>query len=219
MKAIVAGSTGMVGNLVLNICLNSEKIDEVRSLVRESTRNENHKLKETVINNFEDYSEYSAIFKNIDVAFFCIGAYTGQVSDELFKKITVDYAVQFANALKQYSPEATICLLSGAGADRSEKSKTSFARYKGMAENQISKLSMKFYTFRPAYIYPTIPRKEPNAMYKIFKYLYPVFKLLGDDYSIQSSDLAQAIFNVGIYGAEKEILENRDILNYVSMQK
>jgi len=217
MKVIIAGSTGMVGNLVLNNCLDSIKIDEVRSLVRKPSSQKHAKLTEVIIHNFEDYSEYPTLFKDIDIAFFCIGVYIGQVSDEIFKKITVNYAVQFANTLKQFSPGATICLLSGAGADRSEKSKTSFARYKGMAENQISNLSMKFYSFRPAYIYPVLPRKEPNVMYKIIRYLYPVFKLLGENYSIKSSELAQAIFNVGIYGADREILENRDILKYVSI--
>ena len=102
-------------------------------------------------------------------------------------------------------------MLSGAGADRSEKSKTSFARYKGMAENQISAMDLKFYTFRPTYIYPVAARKEPNWMYNISRKLYPIVKLFGDSASIKSTELAEAMFNVGIYGADKEILENKEI--------
>ena len=117
MKVIIAGSTGMVGKLVLNNCLKYDKIIEVRSLVRKPTGLKHPKLTEIVIQNFEDYSEYSSLFRDINVAFFCIGVYTGEVPDELFKKITVYYAVEFAYALKRESPEATICLLSGAGAD------------------------------------------------------------------------------------------------------
>lgn len=214
MKAIIAGSTGMVGNLVLNNCLRSHKINEVRSLVRKPKGIEHPKLTEIVIHDFEDYSEHPNLFKDVDIAFFCIGAYSGQVSDALFKKITVDYAVKFASALKLGSPEATIWLLSGAGADRSEKSRTSFARYKGMAENQISGLNMNFYTFRPAYIYPETPRREPNLVYRIFRFLYPILKIFGNNFSIKSSELAKAMFNVGINGAEKKILENKEILKY-----
>src|SRR5688572_24082386 len=140
MKVIIAGSTGMVGSLVLTECLNSDKISEVRSLVRKPTGLTHHKLTEIVVQDFENYSARPDLFKEINTAFFCLGVYTGQVSDEMFKKITVDYAVQFAAALERYSPEATICLLSGAGADRTEKSRTAFARYKGMAENPISNL-------------------------------------------------------------------------------
>ena len=157
----------MIGNLVLTNCLKSDKITEVRSLVRKPTGQTHTKLTEIIITNFEYYSTQEDLFKDISAAFFCLGVYTGQVPDELFKKITVNYAVEFAKTLEKNSPQATLCLLSGAGADRTEKSKTSFALYKGMAENQIAKLNLKFHSFRPAYIYPVDPRKEPNVGYKI----------------------------------------------------
>lgn len=214
MKVIITGSSGMVGKLVLTNCLNSDKVTEVISLVRKPTEQRHDKLTEIVITNFEDYSNKESLFKDISVAFFCLGVYTGQVPDDLFKKITVSYAVEFAKTLEKNSPQATLCLLSGAGADRTEKSKTSFARYKGMAENQVSELNLKFYSFRPAYIYPVEPRKEPNYGYRIIKVLYPVLKLLGDKYSIKSTELANAIFSVGLNGADKQILENQDILKY-----
>ena len=204
----------MIGNLVLTHCLNADKITEVRSLVRKPTGLTHKKLIEIVIENFEDFSTHEDLFKDVSAAFFCLGVYTGQVPDDLFKKITVNFAVEFAQTLKKNSPQATLCLLSGAGADRTEQSKTSFARYKGMAENQIAEMDLRFHSFRPAYIYPVEPRKEPNIAYKIIKALYPIFKLSGDKYSIQSTDLANAMFNVGLNGAAEQILENQDILKY-----
>jgi uncharacterized protein YbjT (DUF2867 family) len=210
---IITGGTGMVGNLVLRNGLDSDKITEVRNLVRKPTGFKHPKLKETVIKDFEDYSKHMYLFKDIDVAYFCLGVYTGQVPDDEFKKITVNYSVEFARALKKESPEATLCLLSGAGADRTEKSKTSFAHYKGMAENQIFRLGLNAYSFRPAYIYPVEPRKEPNVGYRIMKVFYPVLKAFG--LSVRSTDLAKAMFNIGLSGAEKNVLENKDILKYV----
>ena len=214
MNAIIAGSTGMIGKLILDHCIESEKIDSVTTLVRKATT-ESAKVNEVVIQNFEDYSNHENLFQNKDIGFFCIGAYTGQVPDDLFKKITVDYAVAFAKELKRHNSKATLCLLSGSGADRTEKSRTSFARYKGMAENQISDLGLNFYSFRPAYIYPVTKRNEPNLMYSISRVLYPVIKLMGKNASIKSTELAQAMFKVGLNGADKEILENRDILSLV----
>lgn len=212
MNVILTGSTGMVGKLILTTCLNSDKITEIRSLVRKPTGYTHKKLNEIVIENFEDFFGHEDLFKDISVAFFCLGVYTGQVSDILLKQITVNYAVEFAKTLEKNSPLSTICLLSGAGADRTQKSKTSFARYKGMAENQIANMNLKLFSFRPAYIYPVDPRKEPNVGYKIIRILYPILRLLGDKYSIKSTDLANAIFNVGLHGADKQILENRDII-------
>lgn len=219
MKVVLAGSTGMIGRLILKNCLASKLISEIILLVRKPTNtSQDKRVKEIVIEDFENYSEHYTIFQNVKAAFFCIGAYTGQVADDLFRKITVDYAIAFANALKRGSENAVLCFLSGAGADRSEKSRTAFARYKGIAENQISALGMEFYTFRPGYIYPVTPRQEPNLMYSFSRFIYPLIKLFGKGMSIKSTELAASMFYAGLNGAEKEILENKDILDiYESM--
>ena len=71
MKVIITGSTGMVGNLILDICLHSDKIREVVSFVRKpSGKSRNQKLKEVVISDFENYSEYTIYFQNVSSAFF-----------------------------------------------------------------------------------------------------------------------------------------------------
>jgi uncharacterized protein YbjT (DUF2867 family) len=212
MKAIITGGTGMTGSLILAHCLKSADISEVVSLVRQPTGSTHQKLTEVVVQNFEDYSSHDSLFKGADMAFFFIGVYTGQVDDDIFRKISVNYAFQFALALKEHSPKATLCLLSGAGADRTEKSSAAFARYKGMAENQIEALKLNFYTFRPGYIYPVTPREEPNIMYRISRALYPLIRMLGQNSSIKSTELAEAMFRVARKGADKCILENKDIL-------
>lgn len=218
MKVIIAGSTGMIGNLILNDCLRSKKISQVVSLVRKPTRQTHTKLKEVVVENFENLSKHHEHFTNAKIGFFCIGVYTGQFDDETFKKITVNYAVEFAKTLERQSAGSTICLLSGAGSDRTERSKTAFARFKGMAENQIAILNLKFYSFRPAYIYPVESRNEPNFGYKLFRVLYPLIKLFGNKNSIRSTELAGAMLQVGLNGADKQILENEDILKYIPLQ-
>lgn len=220
MKAIIAGSTGMIGNLILQNCLNSDKIKEVVSLVRKPTGAQHEKLNEIVINDFINYDGQSELFKNVGAAFFCIGVYTGQVDDHKFREITVDYAVGFAEALKDNSPNSKLCFLSGGGADRTEKSKMAFAKYKGIAENKISSMNFNFFhVFRPGYIYPVTPRDEPNFTYKLSRFLYPVIKLFGNNASIKSTELAGAMFQAGLNGTTKEILENRDIINDIVKKK
>lgn len=214
-KAIIAGGTGMVGNLILKNCLHSNEVETVVSLVRKPTDHKNAKLQEIVITNFLDYDTQQHLFQNIDMAFFCIGVYTGAVEDDVFKQITLDYAVAFAKTLYNNSPTAKLCLLIGSGADRTEKSRVAFAKYKGMAENQIAAIGFEsFYTFRPAYIYPVQKRAEPNLMYSLSRTLYPLLKLFGKGFSIKSSEQAKAMFTVGINGANKQELENKDILDY-----
>lgn len=219
MKVIITGGTGMVGSILLEKCLQTREITEIISLVRKPTTLSHPKLTETVIHDFVDYKDHVALFKNVAAGFFCIGTYTGQVPNDVFKKITVDYAVAFAKALQKNSPNANLCMLSGAGADRTEKSRTAFAKFKGMAENQISALGLHFYSFRPGYIYPVQKRKEPNLMYRISRRLYPLIKLFGNNTSITSVELAHAMLHVGLNGADQEILENRDILSCLNQPK
>lgn len=211
-QVLIAGASGMVGSLILQQCLSSNEVSSVVSLVRRSTNNKDPKLHEVVIDDFSNYASHQEVFKNIDAAYFCIGVYTGQVPKDQFKIITVDYAVSFAESLQKNSPNVNFCLLSGAGADRTEKSRTAFAKFKGITENKIAQLTMNFYSFRPAYIYPVTPRKEPNMMYRMSRTLYPVIKIFGKNASIRSTELAMAMFQVGMEGGTQEVFENKQIM-------
>ncbi len=214
-NVIITGSTGMVGNLILQRCLADDSIASVKSVVRKPTDTSHPKLQEIVIQDMMSYEGDQNLFKDIDIMFFCIGVYTGAVSAEQFRKINVDIPMAFANVLKAHSPHATFCLLSGRGADRKEKSRIQFARDKGAVENQIEAVDFgNFYTFRPGYIYPVTKRVEPNVSYRIFRSLYPVLKYMGKNTSIKSTELADAMVNVGLSGASESILDNRDILKY-----
>jgi len=211
-NAIIVGASGMVGSIVLRECLASDQIAQVTSITRKKSGINHPKLVEIIHNNFLDYSSMAEQFKNHAAAYFCIGVYTGQVADAEFKKITVDFTKVFADALKKNSPNATFCLLSGAGADQKEKSRIAFAKYKGMAENYlISKDFEQLYILRPGYIYPVEKREEPNIAYRIYRRLYPLMNRLLPSAAITSERLGKAMFHAGISGAHKAVLENEDI--------
>jgi len=92
-----------------------------------------------------------------------------------------------------------------------------FARYKGEAEKAL--LASGFphvYMFRPAYIYPVEPRKEPNFTYRLLRWIYPVFRTLFPNQVIRADELARAMVDVVVLAsAEGPIFENRDIRTMV----
>lgn len=212
---ILTGASGMVGGHVLDYCLESPEVAQVTSIVRRASGRQHVKLKEIVHDNFLDYSIIASSFENQDVAFFCIGVYTGAAPKEDFRKITVDIPYAFAKMLKAKNDHVNFCLLSGQGADRTEKSRMMFARDKGAIENLLDEMDLgEFHSFRPGYIYPVVPRKEPNITYKISRWLYkPLLSRLGKNFSVTSKQLARAMVNVGLHGSAKTVLENRDILD------
>lgn len=211
-KVVIVGSTGMVGGIVLQFCLQHEDVQEVIALVRKQTNIQHEKYKELVVADFLNYDMYIQLFNNTDVVYYCLGVYTGSVPSDEFRKINVDYPYQLAKTIHSVAPNATFCLLSGQGADTTEKSNMQFARDKGAIENALTALNFKaFYTFRPGYIYPTNKRKEPNFFYVLSRYAYPILKLLGNQLSITDKQLAKAMFDIGMHGYHQSILENRDM--------
>lgn len=213
-NVIIAGASGMIGGLIIQNCLDNDEVRKVHSMVRKPSGIIHPKLQEIICDDFLDFSGMDNAFLDIDVAFFCIGVYTGAVSRQKFKEITVDYPVSFAKMLHSKNDSIRFCLLSGAGADRTEKSKMMFAKDKGMAENLLEDLKLgEFYSFRPSYIYPVEKRNEPNFTYRLSRILYkPLISKLGKNMSIPSTILADGMVKVGLEGASKSILENRDIL-------
>ena len=126
----------------------------------------------------------------------------------------------FADALHQASPDCTFCFLSGQGADQTEKSRVAFARYKGIAENGLLAIGFpRVHIFRPGYIYPVTPRKEPNLLYSISRFIYPLLRRIYPNVGIASEDLAAAMVHAGLYGTgeyQNPVLENRDIRSLAS---
>lgn len=202
----------MVGNILLQLCLKSNEVYEIISLVRKPTKVRNEKYKEFVVENFLEYDDFAHLFDAVDIVFYCLGVYTGAVPAGEFRKINFDYPFNLAKSIHAKSPNTTFCLLSGQGADRSEKGKLQFARDKGAIENALAALNFtSFYAFRPGYIYPTTKRKEPNLFYALTRKLYPIIKLLGNNLSITDKELAETMYAVGMNGHTKEILENKDM--------
>jgi uncharacterized protein YbjT (DUF2867 family) len=214
-RLVIVGATGMVGGYALRYALEQPDVKDVTSLGRRKLGISHAKLTEVLHPDFADCSALAETLTRQDGAIFCLGTYTGAVTDPQLRRITVDYTVEFARVLRASSPDAAFSFLSGNGADPTGQSRMAFARYKGEAEMAL--LAAPFpctYIFRPAYIYPVEPRKEPNFSYRLLRWIYPAFRVAFPDLVIRSDDLARAMVDVVVQGAGERqslIFENRDI--------
>ena len=214
---LITGATGMVGSLVLKNALASKYISKVIVYGRSSVDFEHEKMQEFLSPVFTQFPvSFLKELPSIDHVLFCVGVYTGVVKRDIFRQITVDYPVELAKQHLLANPKGCFSLLSGQGADRSERSRIMFAKDKGQAENTLSELyNGSFFTFRPGYIYPVEKRVEPNFSYWISRLVYPLFKALGPKFSITSHQLAKGILKSAMLLPPKEILENQEILIYL----
>jgi uncharacterized protein YbjT (DUF2867 family) len=213
-RVVLVGATGMVGGYALRYSLESATVGSVTAIVRRKLGISHPKLQEVLHPDFADCSSLAQELSRQDAVVFCLGAYTGSVSDAELRRVTVDYTIEFARVLRSSSPNAAFSFLSGSGADPTGKSRIAFARYKGEAENGLLAAGFpSVYLFRPAYIYPVEPRKEPNFSYRLLRAVYPAFQLPFPNLVIRADDLARVMVNIAIQGTEHGgwVFENRDI--------
>ena len=216
-RLVIVGATGMVGGYALRYALDHPGVCRVTAIGRRSLGISHPKLKEVLHKDFADCSALAEALSDQDAAIFCLATYTGAVSDAELRKttVTVDYTIEFARVLHGSSPNAVFSFLSGSGADQTGQSRMAFARYKGEAEKALIAAGFpRVYMFRPAYIYPVEPRKEPNFSYRLLRTIYPVFRVLFPNQVIPAVDLARAMVDVAVRKSTERggmVLENRDI--------
>ena len=212
---VIVGATGMVGGYALRYALDNSAVRSVTSIGRTKLGISHSKLKEVLHQNFADCSALADALLGQDAAVYCLGTYTGSVSDAELRAITADYTIEFARVLRLSSPDAAFSFLSGGGADPTGRSRIPYARYKGQAEKALLAAGFpRVYLFRPAYIYPVEPRKEPNFSYRLMRAIYPVFRALFPNQVIRADDLARAMVDVVVRRTGEpggSVFENRDI--------
>jgi len=214
-RIVIVGATGMVGGHAVRYALERPDIERVMSVGRRALGISHSKLTEVLHADFADCTPLAEALRDQQAAIFCLGTYTGAVTDAELRRITVDYTVEFARVLRASSPDAAFSFLSGNGADPTGHSRMAFARYKGAAEKALLETGFpRVYIFRPAYIYPVEPRSEPNLSYRLLRWLYPAFRVLFPTLVIRSDDLARALVDVAVQkSGERQslVFENRDI--------
>ena len=210
IKAIITGSTGMVGEGILHVCLNNENVESVLLINRKPCGVVHPKLKEIIHKDFMNLSEIKEQFAGYNACYFCAGVSSVGKNEEEYIKLTYDLTINFAKTL--LNDEMILTYVSGSGTDSSEKGKLMWARVKGKTENDLLKLGFKnAFMYRPGYIQPIKGMKNTYKIYKFLTPFYSIFESLFPKYVISLDELANSMINVTINGYAKNVLENEDI--------
>lgn len=97
-RVVIVGATGMVGGYALRYALDHRAVGRVTSIGRRKLGISHPKLIEVLHRDFADCSPLAEALSAQDAAVFCLGAYTGAVSDAELRTITVDYTVELTLA-------------------------------------------------------------------------------------------------------------------------
>ena len=212
IKAIITGTTGMVGEGVLHVCLTHPEVERVLVINRRPCGVVHEKLTEVIHQDFHDLSAIEPQLKGYNACYFCLGVSSIGMKEDQYRHLTYDLTMHVAKTLVKLNPDMTFCYVSGAGTDSSEQGSSMWARVKGKTENDLTKLPFKaVYNFRPGYIQPM---EGMNNTYRVLRYIswmYPFFKGVFPKYVISLEEVGKAMVNATLLGNGHRVLECKDI--------
>lgn len=209
--AIVFGSTGLIGNLLAEELVQSEKYVRIKSFVRQATGVTEAKVEE-IVSDFSDPESFSGKITGDDL-YICLGTTirkAGSVAN--MEKIDRDLPVKIAS-IAAANGVKRLAVVSSLGA--SAGSANYYLRIKGEMEEAIMKLSFESISIvRPSMLLGE--RKEIRASEIVGKVVMTAFKpvLIGklSKYrAIHGGDVARAMISLVLTAEGKNIIESSEL--------
>jgi uncharacterized protein YbjT (DUF2867 family) len=216
VRVILFGATGMIGQGALRECLLDPAVTEVLAVGRAATGESHEKLRELVRADLFDLSPVADQLAGYDACFFCLGVSAAGMSEADYRRITLDLTLSVARTLVERTPGMTFLYVSGAGTDGTERRGAMWARVKGETENALLKLPFAgVYMLRPGLIRPlhgiTSRTRLYRVVYAIVGPLYPLLRALAPGQLLTTEQLGRAMLVLAERGAQKRVLEARDL--------
>ena len=171
--ALVFGSSGLVGQQLVQQLIHNSAYEKIKLFVRKTPKIQNPKI-EIVNTNFDNIEILSPEIKGDD-CFFCIGTTKKNSPDKTeYQRVELDLPKKVANLAKKNNIHSFIFISSGYA---NSKSSGDYLRYKGLVEEEL--LSLNFNNLgilRPSFLLGN--RKEKRIGEKmgiiIFQLLSPL---------------------------------------------
>lgn len=210
--AFIAGSTGLIGNQLLQLLLDDSFYSEVKAISRNPLTINHPKLKNIVMD-VDGLAQHANQLQADDV-FCCLGTTIRKAgSKDAFRKIDYEYPLTLAKILKELGAKH-YSLITALGADKNTS--VFYNRVKGEVEDAISQIDFQSYhVFRPSLLMG--PRSETRSgeeagkvFFKLFGFLIPL-KYKG----IESIKVARAMLHFAKQNQSgKFIHESKELQQY-----
>ncbi len=209
IKVIITGATGMVGEGVLFECLQNTKVSEVLIINRRHYELTHPQLKELIVPDFFQLSQFTESVKGYDACLFCAGVSSVGMKEDRYTHLTYDTTMAFAGALTEVNNNMVFAYVSGAQTDSSESGRMMWARVKGKTENDLMKLPFRaVFNFRPGAMLPFDGQKNWKSSYK---FIGKIIKVFAPKSVLTMHEVGRAMINSVTTGYSKKVLEVSDI--------
>lgn len=141
-KAVVIGSTGLVGKSLISLLINEQSVKQIVAITRRPLSINNEKLINHVID-FEQLAQHQALFQG-DVLFSCLGT-TRKKAGSIAAQRVIDFDYQLLAAqLAEKNKVKQLLLVSSSGAN--PNSNSPYLQMKGELEQKVKSLNFEFIT-------------------------------------------------------------------------
>lgn len=202
MIAVVAGATGLVGNLLISKLLKDDSITEIIALSRRSLHFTSQKLKVVLVHELHEMSNVEEMLKG-DLYFCCLGTTIKKAkSKDNFIKVDLDAVRSFGEIAKKFNAKAFITV-SAAGANK--RSYVFYNLVKGRAEEELEQLKLnRLVIFRPGLLIGE--REEKRTMEKLAIGIFNVVSpIVGNEFSSKIGTKVERLTDRMITEAKKEL--------------
>ena len=208
MIVIIFGASGSAGGGVLQACLSTPAVNEVRAIARRPLAVAHPRLRTIQHQSFDDYSTIAAAFAGVDACLYCLGKWSTQVAGEPeYRRLTYDYALAAARAVWRGSPHAVFQFISGASTRID--SRFMWARVKAETERDLLADGHPANCWRPASIDGVPSASEPL----LFRLARPAMRLLKPfrGLYVRAEDIGFAMLAATGQGTRGRSFENAEI--------
>lgn len=211
MKALVLGSTGVVGNAIVRAALEDGPFTSVIAVSRRPLTHEHPKLTVVVHRDFTNFQPLEGTLASVDVVLCALGLSWYQAANEQqYRQITHDYVMACARVASVANPALRFCFVSGHGA--SLTSSQAWARIKAETEKDLEAMfGTRLTVFRPGYVYPVLGRETPYWGDAIMRPFMP-FRSTLSRWITDSDEVARAVLYAATGGAVPSPADNRAII-------
>ena len=210
--AIVFGSSGLVGQQLVNKLIQNHSYQKIKLFVRKKPNMQNPKI-EIIETTFDNPELLSTKIKGDD-CFFCIGTTKKNSPNNLeYKRIELDLPKKIAHLAKRNGVQSFIFISSGYA---NSKSSGDYLRYKGLVEEELIYLKFKnLGILRPSFLVGSRKVKRIGELIgiSIFQVLSPLMiGPLKKIRPIKVESVANAMIKIAQLSLKQVIFESDEIV-------
>ena len=213
MRILITGATGLVGQGVLQHCIDADDVEEVVALGRHATNRSHAKLSDLRCADFSQLGDIEPLLKPFDACLYCAGAPPAGTPETDYRHVTFDLTTHVAQTLARLNPSLIFVYISGAYSN--PDSRVMQLRIKGETERALGELPITTVMLRPGGIQPVGDVRSPHkGLATMYQFVGPLMGLgvkMLPSLMTTTDAVARAMLHVARDAHPSAVLENAQI--------